>query len=1168
MRVTFNMLSLKYLNNLGSSLEKVTIANDKVTKGRSLINPESDVVYYASALNIQRTVDEGQQFVRNAENAISWLNNYDNELQRAFDIIRSAKNEYAVAGANDSQNAVSRKALAGDVSNLLQSLVDVGNANYFGRYFFSGFKTDTKAFAADKREVSSVKISGNVQDADIIKRNVFADLPELKEGSYKLSVKIDADYAIISLKNSKGNDIIIDSNGSDESAKNGNFAGTQLKVRYKPGEVVNLGVGIAVKLPSTPNGFDASFYYKPGDDINYMGDKGLINTKIGYQQDVTINFTGQEVFTEVERVVRGTRYNTIKGLQITETTKFSEIDGANIGKADYIEVSGTDHNGLKVGAARIIGIDNVDLNMTSYTSAQRTLQIEYAGKLRNITLENRSYKDVDDVVFSLNREIESLGWSEEIEVKADGDKLLFTTTRTGNAVKLKLLSDAKNPFGLPTSIEAKGRDTTFEIGYSDFNTNDPLAIIFSAVDTTAAITLYFDNNRISLAASAGRTLAGVVTQLNNALQSQKLDGIYNFRESSGQLILEKTNIDFTNTTVLTGKLEDGTNNIYKTVNPRQIGYPSANEKSVSDLLKFIEELYDNTVDAKLEDGRIVVSDKRGGTSRFSIRLTPSNNGLGYPEVEPKAILKGRYTGGMDDEWIISLTSSGTLRTITIKDKNNSIIKVLNNIDANNYRGEEIDLGYGVKFVLPSDSNGTVASTLSFKVQLKSATSLSFGDMNIVQEGKNVNTFRSLKNLYDALNLDIPKAGIGAPSAWRDDKFKSTMKPYLDGNFRGNYNDQWTYEVLTQDKKTSFYLQKELNTTSVSDMQNSGTVNFDLVFTDKNGTLNRVQFTNVNISNIVETINSNNTLAQNNIRAEIVNGKLVVNSGSGLQEIELNPTDQASANLLGYSTTYDHDNNPNTAEVPTDYRTIFNKNTLNLNLSSSTDAQRTITFRYFDGTTWQTSSIRVDKKDYTDLDALVSELNSKITSSGITNITAVKINNQLTFQYSGTITNLLVSGDHEGTLGFFKAGDELKVKVSNSKGELVNELKFDTANKTKFVADGVRLAFNSGVAYATDSFTSTVGSGINYEIGVLDKAENQINEKLTMAGTRKNRADSVVNFQATLKTVAEDIKSKYLGSRTEDATRAITEFQLAQQAYQAALATASKIMQLSILDYIR
>ncbi|MGC8768466.1 hypothetical protein [Calditerrivibrio sp.] len=1141
MRVTFNMLSLKYLNNLGNSLEKVTIANDKVTKGRNLINPENDVVFYASAINVQRTIDEGQQFSRNAENAISWLSNYDNELQRAFDIIRNAKSEYAVAGANDSQNATSRKALAGDVANMLQSLIDVGNANYFGRYFFAGYKTDTKPFAADSRAISAVKINGNVNGADVIKRDVFADLPELKEGSYSVSVISMGDYAEISLKNANGENVIIDSNGSDESAKNGNFAGTSIKIKYKPGEVVNLGVGVAVKLPEVNSSFNATFYYKPGDDINYFGDDGQITTKIGYQQDVTINFTGKEVFTEVERILKGTRFNTIKGLAITETTKFSEIQDANVSLADSIEISGTDHNGLKIGTAKITGVDNVDLNFTKYNSAQRTLSIVYANRNYSVTLDSRSYTDLNDVIFSINRELESQGLGEEIKAVMDGDKIMLATTRAGNAVKLKITASDGNPFGMAIgSIEASGKDTTFDFGYDNFS--DSLSVSFTSVVTTSAITVNLDNHQISIPASAGRTLTDVANQLNNQLPSD-IKFLYNFKVDGGNLVAEKLNMNFSNNTILTVRLDDGTNNVYKSATPRNNGYPYAPEKNISDLLKFIEDLYDNTVDAKLNNGYLEVADKRGGTSRLSIKLIPSNSGIGYPEVDQNVVLQGRYNGGLDDDWYIStFTAPGT---ITVKDKNGITIKDIT-IDPSTYKGEPIDLGYGVNIILPD-----ISIPSSFKVSLKASSSLSFGDMNIVQEGKNVNTFRSLKNLYNALNLNIPKEGIGAPSAWRDENFISTLKPYLGGTFRGNYNDEWKYEVLSQDQKTSFYLQKELTTSTKNTIDATTQASFDILVKGADNSMTRVTFSNVNISNIVNVINTDTTLANLGVKAELVDNRLVLRSGSGLQEIEINPSDSASATALGLQ-----------------QNIVYSKTTPNLNLANSTDLQRTLQFSYYDGTNWNNADITVQKRDYTSLDDLISEINNKITALTPTpSIVAQNLDNQLVFNYTG-LNNMIVSGDHQGTLGFFKKGDEIKIKITNSKGDLVNELKFDTANQTKFVADGVKLSFDAGTAYATDSFTSTVGSGINYEIGILDKAENQINEKLTMAGTRKNRADAVVNFQATVKTVAEDIKSKYLGSRGEDATKAITEFQLAQQAYQAALATASKIMQLSILDYIR
>lgn len=1164
MRVTFNMMSLKYIKNLQDSLAKLSDANDKVTQGKNLITPESDVTAYASAINIQRTIDEGQQFSKNAQTVVNWVTNYDNELQRAYDLITTAKNQYAISGANDSQNATSRKALAGEVSNALQSLVSVGNANYFGRYFFSGYKTDTKAFAADSREVSSVKISGGITDADVIKRGVFADLPELKEGNYSVSVTKQGDYVSISLFDAMGKKVIIDSNGADESAKNGNYAGTTLNVRYNPGEVVNLGVGVAVKLPSSfgvNNSFSASFYFKPGDDIRYQGDDGIINTKIGYQQEVPLNFTGKEVFTEVERILKGTRLNTVKGLAVTEPTKFSDIDGANISPADYIEISGTDHNGLKVGTARISGIDNVTLDMTNSSKDQRTLKITYAGKTKEITLDPRSYKDMEDVIFSLNRELETAGLGRDIEAISDGDKVMFATTKSGNGVSLKIDTTDKNTFGLAPSNTAMGKDTTFELGFDNYST-DPLSVTFSSINSSDPFSIYIDNNYITIPASAGRTMSGLIGEIKNEIEKLGLDSNYNVKSSditTNSIVFEKMNIDFTNNSALAVKL----NNSYKTDNARTSDYPHYSDKRISDLLTFIENLYDNTVDARLDNGYISVVDKRGGTSRLSINLKPSNTGIGYPEIDQSAILKGKYAGAFDATWNVAISApvSGQT-TITVKDGQNVIKSIT--VNTNSYHGEDIDLGYGVKMVLPDFSSH------AFNINLKSATSLSFGDMNIVQDGKNVDTFRSLKNLYDALNLNIPQEGIGAPSAWGNTDFKSTVNPYLDGTFRGNYNDEWKYEITSSGQQTSFYLQNELATSGVNNIgiNSSVQLNFDVVFSNSTGSTDKVSFTNLNVTSaqdLIDAINNDPVLSQNNIKAEITNNKITLKSGSGLQEVEINPQDQQTADAIGFSVLYDNDGNPSTLDAASDYRSVFSKSVVNLNLANTTDAQRTLTFKYFDGSSWNQSSIKLESKNYANLDEMITAINNN--PSLPAGINATKINNQLVFQYSGSIANLLVEGDHEGTIGFLKYGDEMKVKITNSKGELVNELKFDTANQTKTVADGVKLAFDKGTAYTTDFFTSTVGSGINYEIEILDTAENQINEKLTIAGTRQNRAESVTTFQDTIKTSSENIKAKFLGSTPQDVTEAMSRFQMALQAYQAALATSTKVMQLSILNYI-
>jgi len=1237
MRVTFNLLPIKYMSNLEKSLTRLTDSNEKVTVGRTLLKPEENPINYVSAINVQRTIDEADQFKSNAENALSWITNTDNELQRAIDLLSKAKNQYAIAGANDSQSATSRKALAGDIINILDSMVDIGNANYMGRYLFAGFETETTPFAADAREISSV--SSNNSEVEVYTRKVFGDMPEPDEGAYSILLNKDLnDIVTISVYDKNNNVMFVDSNGSDETAKGGNNTSTSISVKFEPGKIVNTGLGFAVKLPET-NFTDTKidFYYKPGDDIRYHGDFGKINTKIGYNQEVTLNLHGKEVFLEADRVLKSTRYNTVKGLGITATTKFSQIDSANLGDADFVDILGTDHYGNKVGTAKLLSVNSVTLNMADKNESERSVLLKYAGKDYLFTMDKRAYRDMEDVVFSLNRMLESKGLGNEIEAIADGDKILFSTTRSGNMVNFELygsknntlgydgnieVSDEINLTGTPTSVnilipnssniatvtfnsideasiensitsavgsnftiitpnytsssatfnvvtydqnfkyEVKGKDTRFEINYNDFDTNNKISVNFTAVSTsTSNVTEFIINGEKISFTPIDENSNGNIEKfeiekgLDNALKEKGLNFNVSYEISNINVSANSTfditfsleNINYGSDTYLAVSYNGTT----KYDNAYGNEFPVATEKRVGDLLSFIEELYGYTVKATIENGNIYVRDLRSGESKFTLRFAESNKGLGYPEINRNVTLLGKYKGNTDDKWRVTInqnTGNPADLDVTVVDSKGNTILTKTVIG---YDGSPIDLGSGVYAVLDSSSNQ------SFEVSLKANSSFSLGDMNIVQEGKNVDIFRSLKNLYDALNLNVPQEGIGAPSAWRDENLKSTANPFLDGTFRGNYNDEWSYEIQPVEDKTDFFIQKELTTSSIDNLSlpSPSGLDFDILVTDNSGNITSVNF-NVNAGTkdeLLNTINKNPTLLNFGVKAEIVNDRLIIKSGSGLNNVEINANNSDTATALGLGT-----NN-----------WIYSKQTPILELENSTDLQRTLTFKYFDGTNWNEIDVTVGAKNYTSIDELANEINLNL---GTVDIVALNNNGNLTFIYDtnndGDIKNMIVEGDYEGTLGFYKPGDKVKVKVSGSSGESISYVYLDTAGKLKDVSDGVKLAFDPGKLYTADSFTSTVGSGINYEIPVLDKAETQITTNLTLTGTRQNRVDSLINFHTTVSTSNEEIKAKYLGATEIDMTKAITDFKLAQQAYEMAMSTAAKVLQMSIMDYLR
>ncbi len=1168
MRITFNMLTMKYLNNLNNNMNSLSDANEKVTKNRGLLRPEDNVVNYASAINIQRTIDEVTQFKRNGENALSWIKNEDSELQRATDLIIRAKNEYALAGLNDSQDATSRKALAGDVKNILDSMVDVGNANYMGRYIFAGYETQTKPFASEAREISSV--SSDQNGFDVVVRKAFGDLTEPKEGEYKVKINKYSDSTVkVTVEDANGRKLFLDSNGSDETATNkGNFSSTELIAEYKPGSVINTGLGFGVKLPNEELSFikDATidFRFKPGNDIRYKGDDGHINTKIGYAQDVTLNMTGREVFMETRRFLEGTRFNTVNGLPVTPTTKFSQIDGADSIISDSIQINGTDHNGIRVGTARLSGDTVAELNLNNVKEADRTVTLNYAGENYTITADGKSYDNIDDLVFNLNRKLESEGLGDEIKAISDGDRIMFHTTRAGSAVKLEAKGGKNNALGfISDTLSAQGKDTIFEFGHDTYKT-DPLNITYSGVSFDSndgnITTLYINGKKLDI----DNTEIGNIDELKNAineqLQKNNLYGIVSVNVSgtldNTDLDIKMSNESFTNNTQLAAKVVDpNTTHAYKTVNARAANYPDYDkEKTVEDLLNFISDLYGNSVKAEMVNGKLSVTDLRPGESSLSLQINESNKGIGYPS-NLDIILKGDYTGTRDDSWKVSFTN-GAPDTYTVTNTQGTQIK--QGTIPSDYHGQPLDLGYGVSMVLPKDDYNDGES---FTFDVKANGNLSFGDLNVVTEGKNVDTFRSLKNVYDALNLNIAKGGIKAPSDWEDDSLNSTAKSYFEGEFRGNYNDRWTYEVQAEGQKSEFFIQKETTAQSGELSLGSNDLSFDISYYNNRDYIFSSQTITVSPSSgniteeeLVSAINSNTNLSDKSIHAEIKNNKLVVYSGSGIQTVSLQANDVNTENALGMTENY-----------------IYSQSDTSLSLADATKDQRTLSFRDSSGII---DVIEVDAKDYANLDELVTELNNKFdiqndNDGNFTNnnIIAVNDNGKLAFE-NNTGNPLVVTGDKDVTLGFYKPGDEANIKVSSSNGELINNIKLDTANKTEYIADGVRIGFDPGSLYASDSFTNTVGSGIDYELPVLDQAENQITQSLTIVGNRQNRVESVINFHDTVSTKNEEIKAKYLESRTEDMTKFITEYKQAEQAYQFAMQVASRTMQMSIMDYLR
>lgn len=142
MRVTNNMLINNMKKNLNMSLRRMDKIQNEMSSGKRIRVPSDDPVGTARSMKLRADLRANEQFRKNTDNVISWLETNESTLNQIMDVLHRAK-ERAVQGANGTYSDSDTETIAKEIEELRNQLVSFGNTTYVGRYIFSGFKTDT-----------------------------------------------------------------------------------------------------------------------------------------------------------------------------------------------------------------------------------------------------------------------------------------------------------------------------------------------------------------------------------------------------------------------------------------------------------------------------------------------------------------------------------------------------------------------------------------------------------------------------------------------------------------------------------------------------------------------------------------------------------------------------------------------------------------------------------------------------------------------------------------------------------------------------------------------------------------------------------------------------------------------------------------------------------------
>ena len=174
MRITNKMMTNNMLYNINTNKNKMDALEQKYSTGLAIQKPSDDPIIAVRALKLRTNLNElNQYYEKNIPDAMSWMESTESALKVASEIITQV-HTFCVQGANDPLTQKDRNSIATNLSQLKAQVYQEGNANYAGRYLFTGYKTNTSLVFGDESHDTCYTITEMIkkEDLQIVRRVV------------------------------------------------------------------------------------------------------------------------------------------------------------------------------------------------------------------------------------------------------------------------------------------------------------------------------------------------------------------------------------------------------------------------------------------------------------------------------------------------------------------------------------------------------------------------------------------------------------------------------------------------------------------------------------------------------------------------------------------------------------------------------------------------------------------------------------------------------------------------------------------------------------------------------------------------------------------------------------------------------------------------------------
>lgn len=181
-RVTQQSAQRSVLANMQKNLSAMAKLQEQASSGKKIAKVSDDPARASDSMSLRAERAATQQYTRNAQDGLSWLNVIDSSLTSTASMLRRAR-DLTVQGSNlGTMSAQAREAVAAEIDGIKAGIMEQANTQYLGRSVFAGTSSAGHAFEDTGTGYAFTGAAGTS-----VERRIAADV----------TVRVDADGASV-----------------------------------------------------------------------------------------------------------------------------------------------------------------------------------------------------------------------------------------------------------------------------------------------------------------------------------------------------------------------------------------------------------------------------------------------------------------------------------------------------------------------------------------------------------------------------------------------------------------------------------------------------------------------------------------------------------------------------------------------------------------------------------------------------------------------------------------------------------------------------------------------------------------------------------------------------------------------------------------------------------